>query len=292
MTNDQAISILTIDDPSYPSLLRHIHHPPAKLYVRGSLQAFGQPNRLAVVGSRRANHYGRQAVKLLLPAIARAGITIVSGIAFGIDALAHHIAVEAGQPTIAVLGSGLDNDSLYPHQNLPLAQRILAEGGLLMSEYPPGTKALLYHFPARNRIIAGLCQVTLIIQAAHKSGSLITARLALESNREVCAVPGSITDPFSSGTNQLIHDGATPIVQAQDIATLYNIILATTPTVAPPKLSPEQTMVYTCLTTEPLHLETLLTRLQQPTQRISAILLELELLGLIEHIGGLRYIRR
>lgn len=219
MSSDSGV--ITRDDTAYPFLLREIHTPPQQLYFRGDITLLERTNMLAVVGSRNATPYGAEAVAKLLPPCIEAGITIASGMAYGIDTLAHRASVTVKAPTIAVLGAGVDDASLYPRENKNLAHEILHYGGLIISEYKPGTPPYASHFPARNRIVAGITYATLVIQAALRSGSLITARLAMESNREVLAVPGPITDPASEGTNMLIRDGATPILNATDILSIF-----------------------------------------------------------------------
>jgi DNA processing protein len=217
------IKIISEDSEYYPPLLREIHQPPKQLYVRGNLEVLQHPQLLAVVGSRHANYYGKQCIEKLLPPVIEAGVVIVSGLALGIDALSHQACVAAGKPTIAVLGSGIDDPSVYPKSHISLAHQIIDHGGAVISEYGPGTPSFRNHFPARNRIIAGLAHATLVVQAADRSGSLITARLTLEANRELVAVPGGITDPLAVGTNRLIHAGATPILQPQHLLDLFNI---------------------------------------------------------------------
>ncbi len=216
------IHIIKLSDKQYPALLREINDPPSLLYARGNISLLNNHNLLAVVGSRKTGTYGKECINTLLPSICLSGVVIVSGLAYGVDSLAHTVAVDHKQPTIAVLGTGVDDKSIYPKNHLPLAKEILKYNGLLISEYKPGTSPQKYHFPKRNRIVAGISQATLIIQAAQKSGSLITARLAMEYNREVMAVPGNITDPLSYGTNDLIRDGATPILKPEDILSFFS----------------------------------------------------------------------
>lgn len=283
--------IIPKDDARYPSLLKEIHDPPGQLYVRGNAEILQVKNLLAVVGTRRANYYGRQAVeKLLVPAV-RAGVVLVSGLAYGIDSLAHKACLDWRRPTIAVLGSGADDESLYPRGNLNLAHQILEHGGALVTEHLPGTKALLHHFPIRNRIIAGLCRATVIIQAAQKSGSLITARLALESNRDVAAVPGPITDPLAEGTNSLIRDGATPLVTSDDTLRLVGLAEAPAETQIA-WLTPPQQQLAAMLSHQPQHVDELTVSLNLPAEQVSTLLVELELSGVIEHVGGMKYVKK
>lgn len=214
-----SVQLIPIEDPAYPPLLREIHNPPAQLYVRGNEKLLSHSKLIAVVGSRNLSEYSHQAMKTVLPHVVAQNVSIVSGLALGADTLAHTLSITGGQPTIAVLGTGVDTASIYPKSNTELAQRILDTGGTLVSEYPPHTPPHKAHFPARNRIIAGLCRTCIIAQAAVKSGSLITARLAMEANRDVLAIPGPITDPLHTGTNQLIRDGASPVIESNDILT-------------------------------------------------------------------------
>lgn len=209
------VQVIGHDHAAYPPLLHHIHTPPRRLYVRGDVSLLSYPALIAVVGSRKANTYGYACCRQLLPPLIAANIILVSGLAYGIDAEVHRLSVVAHKPTIAVVGSGVDDASLYPQSHRSLAADILRYGGAIISEYPEGTPPLSTHFPARNRIIAGMTRATIVIQAATKSGSLITARLAVESNRDVYAVPGPINDPLSAGTNALILAGATPLITAQ-----------------------------------------------------------------------------
>lgn len=210
--SDREIRTISINDPLYPQLLREIKDPPKLLYYIGS---FPPPNLfpLAVVGSRDCDNYGKQALLKILDEEILNNTTIISGLARGIDADAHKIA----KYTIAVLGSGLDKESFYPKENINLRQEILDKGGLIISEYSPGTRANARHFPERNRIVAGLCQAALIIQARKRSGALITARLALENGRDVLAVPGSILSELSHGCHYLISQGAAPITNNDDL---------------------------------------------------------------------------
>lgn len=207
--------VLILDDGSYPYLLREIADPPITLYVKGDWQACFDAPCVAVVGSRRCSTYGENAAAMLARDLAEKGICIVSGLARGIDSAAHRAAVEAKGKTIAVLGTGIDN--VYPKENAKLVERILDTGGAIVSQFPLGTPPLKDNFPYRNRIISGLSLGVLIVEASERSGSLITARLAMEQNREVFAVPGNITSRNSFGTNYLIKDGAKLVQQWQDV---------------------------------------------------------------------------
>src|SRR3982751_376828 len=207
--------ILILDDGSYPNLLREIADPPITLYVRGDWQACLEQPCVAVIGSRQCSTYGENASEMLSRDLAARGITIVSGLARGIDSAAHKGALQGKGRTVAVLGTGIDG--VYPKENTRLVREILDSGGCLVSQFPLGTPPLKDNFPYRNRIISGLSLGVLIVEASERSGSLITARLATEQNREVMAVPGNITSGNSYGTNYLIKSGAKLVQQWQDI---------------------------------------------------------------------------
>jgi DNA processing protein len=224
--------ILILDDGSYPDLLRQIDDPPITLYVRGDWQACLEQPCVGVIGSRNCSTYGKNSSEMLSRELAARGITIVSGLARGIDTSAHRGAIEAKGRTIGVLGTGLD--SIYPKENTRLAEEILDKGGALFTQFPLGTPPLKDNFPYRNRIISGLSLGVLIVEASERSGSLITARLAMEQNREVMAVPGNITSGNSFGTNYLIKAGAKLVQQWQDVvAELPSEIAAA---ILPPKI--------------------------------------------------------
>ncbi|HEY0428799.1 MAG TPA: DNA-processing protein DprA [Pyrinomonadaceae bacterium] len=224
--------VLILDDGSYPYLLREIADPPIVLYVKGDWQACAESPCVAVVGSRRCSTYGENASEMLARDLAVKGVCIVSGLARGIDSAAHRGAVRARGKTIAVLGTGID--SVYPKENAKLVSEILDTGGAVVSQFPLATPPLKDNFPYRNRIISGLSLGVLIVEASERSGSLITARLAMEQNREVLAVPGNITSKNSFGTNYLIKSGAKLVQQWQDVvAELPGEISAA---ILPPKL--------------------------------------------------------
>jgi DNA processing protein len=287
------ISIIKKSSKKYPPLLKHIIDAPDQLYIRGNADILHSPHLLAVVGSRKASTYGSQAVSRLLTEPIRAGLIVVSGLAYGIDSLSHQAAVAEGKPTIAVLGTGIDDPSIYPRPNKKLAHEILDNGGAIISEYEPGMRAYKGNFPARNRIIAGLSKVTLIVQAALKSGSLITGRLAMESNREVAAVPGNITDPLAEGPNQLIRDGAHCIIEPEDLMLLYGLAGTSKPAeINLNVLTLEHQAIYQLLTPDPQHVDTLTQVTKKEAPKIASLLMELELRGYAQHVGGMQYIRK
>jgi DNA processing protein len=281
--------LLTILDADYPPLLRAIPDPPVLLFGRGRRPG---GEALAIVGSRRPSETGRRAATTFAGEIAARGITIVSGLARGVDTAAHRGALDAGGTTIAVLGCGIDR--VYPPENDKLFARIAAEGTLL-SEYLPGSEPLPGHFPGRNRIISGLSRGTLIVEAALDSGSLITAELALEQGREVLAVPGSIDRPTSAGPNRLIKDGASPVTESADIlAALWpqtprREMAATDPFAA--TLEEPARAVWLALGGEPRHIDELAGELGLTAGELSATLLHLELQGGVEQLPGARYLR-
>ncbi len=217
------IAVIRIGDEGYPPLLREIADPPLALYVRGNAAALTHLLPIAVVGTRKMTSYGSAAVRIVAGPVAGAGAAIVSGLALGVDAAAHAAALDAGGVTVAVLAGGVDAASVGPRTNAGLAERIVASGGALVSERPPGATPSKMAFPRRNRIIAGISRGTVVIEAAARSGSLITAYLALESGRDVFAVPGPITSPASAGTNGLIRRGAVPATCADDVLSAYGI---------------------------------------------------------------------
>ncbi len=213
---------IRLRDRAFPSLLAAIHDPPPQLYLRGA----GSPGLLlepavAIVGARSCSAYGRSVARSLGRDLAAAGLVVTSGMARGVDGEAHRGALEAGGSTVAVLGCGIDRD--YPAAHAELARRI-CESGLVVSEYEEGVEPAPWRFPARNRIIAGLCRATVVVEARERSGALITADFALEEGREVLAVPGEITSALSAGTNALLKLGATPVTSAADVLELFGLV--------------------------------------------------------------------
>lgn len=220
----ESINFISLIDKEYPLLLKEISSPPLTLFYSGNVSLLNDTKnrRLAIVGARKSNEYASQVLGSIIPSLTKNNITIVSGLAIGVDAEAHQEAIRNNGKTIAVLGTGIDRTSFYPRVNLELANNIIKNFGLIISEFSPGTKAKPINFPRRNRIISGLCQATLVVQAEKKSGSLITADYALEQNREVLSVPGSILCQLSQGTNELIKEGAKVVTGANDILEIYN----------------------------------------------------------------------
>jgi DNA processing protein len=283
------IAALTLEDAAYPTGLREIADAPPVLFVRGSLVTADEW-AVAIVGTRRASSYGRQVAEALARTLAEAGVTVVSGLARGIDACAHRAALAAGGRTIAVLAHGLD--TVYPPENRRLAEETAAQGALV-SEFPLGTRPDAPNFPRRNRILAGLARATVVVEAGRSSGALITADRALEQGREVFAVPGNIFSPTSQGTNALIKDGARPIVDARDLLEELHLSLLqekrasreTMPT------DPTEATLLAVLGAEPLHVDEVSRAAGLPIDIVNSTLVLMELKGLVRAAGPLSYVR-
>lgn len=292
-------SVLRLGDPDYPQALRQTHDPPLLLYLEGDRSLLGG-KALAVVGSRNPTSQGRDNAEAFARELAAAGLCIVSGLALGIDAAAHRGALEAGAGTIAFVGTGLDQ--VYPPGNQALAERIAAHG-LVVSEYPLGTPPLAANFPRRNRLIAGLSQGCLVVEAAWRSGSLITARLASEAGRAVFAIPGSIHSAQSHGCHALIRQGATLVESAQDVLQELRLTLPTpvrpagepdfqADVSASADVSDEHARLLEAMGFEPVSLDALQARGGWPIAQLGALLLELELAGRVAALPGQLFQRR
>lgn len=285
------IKIITINDELYPKLLTEIYNPPPLLYYKGRFNLKNDFS-LAVVGTRKYTSYGQQVTENLVKNLTQNNLTIISGLAIGIDSLAHSAALEAKGKTIAILGSGLDRQSLYPSQNRYLADKIIASGGAIISEFPPGTPPLKHNFPQRNRIISGLSLGTLVIEAGKKSGALITAAYALEQNREVFAVPGNIYSPVSKGSNKLIRQGATIVTSSQDIIEALNLTQATAYIESKKALpeSEEEKKIISLLSHEPIHIDDLVRLTKLDTATANSTLVIMEMKGMVRNLGGMNYV--
>lgn len=270
-------------DPQYPQLLAEIGDAPAVLYVRGAIPA---GPRFSIVGSRRGTARGRETARAFAARIAGAGACVVSGLAYGVDSAAHRGALDAAGYTAAVLASGLDDPT--PHGNRPLARRILAAGGALLSEHPPGTPVRPYHFPRRNRLISGLSAGTLIVEARAASGSLWTARHAREQSREVYAVPGPIDSDHCVGSNRLLRDGAITVLDEEDALTAAFRHEAAHPSLPWPKpaLARQEAALLEALAAGPSEPDDLALALGAPPSALASLLLDLELRGLITREGS------
>ncbi len=282
------VHVLTWDSDTYPTLLRQIPEAPPVLFVRGEITSADEW-AVAVVGTRKATVYGREVARALATDLAHNRVTVVSGLARGIDSIAHKAALDAGGRTIAVLGSGVD--CIYPAEHRKLAEAI-AENGALVSDYPLGTQPESANFPARNRIISGLSLGVVVVEADLQSGALITADFALDQGREVFAVPGSILSPASAGCNRLLRDGASVVTEVRDILeTLHLDQLAekqTARTILP--ANETEAAVIRHLSAEPHHLDELARATELPVEVISSTLVMMELKGMARQVAPLQYV--
>jgi DNA processing protein len=282
------VKVLTWDSPDYPALLKNIANCPATLYIRGSLTAADEW-ALAVVGTRQATTYGKECTRLLVRGVAENGVTIVSGLAYGIDTLAHQSVIEAGGRTLAVLGSGVD--VIYPRDNHKLGMSIM-EHGALVSEYPLGTQPEAGNFPRRNRIISGLSLGVLFVEGSQKSGARITTDFALEQGREVLAVPGSILRDSGSGPNYLIQNGAKLVTSVADILEELNLTMVGQHVEARQVIPANQTeaVLLKQLSSDPIHVDDLGAATGLPAHEIASTLIMMELKGMVRQVGGMNYI--
>ncbi len=283
-------TILPIDSPMYPELLKKIHQPPVTLYARGSYTDFNSALSVAMVGTRKATNYGRSTAYNIARELSENSVTVVSGLAMGIDAKCHEGALSGGSPTVAVIASG--PDSLYPKINTPLMNKILSNGAVI-SEYLPGTPSEKFRFPERNRIIAGMCKATIVVEADLKSGSLITAKHATEENRDVFAVPGNITSSSCKGSNFLLKDGANMLTSAKDVLDYYNIGYADTQRFVadtPSDNTPEG-RILDCIGSEALLADIICQKTGLDIGTVNANLMMLEIKGKIIKLAGGYYIQ-
>lgn len=283
------VSLLTWEMPTYPKYLREIPNPPPLLYYQGELREQDQW-AVAVVGTRRLTGYGRQITQDLVAGLVQNNVTIVSGLARGIDAIAHKTAVELGGRTLAVLGSGLD--CIYPAENRALAQEIAQGQGAIISEYGLGVQPEAKNFPPRNRIISGLSLGVIIIEAGERSGALITTNFALEQNREVFAVPGNINSPVSQGPNKLIQEGAKLVRRVEDVLEELNLHMVVERTAVQMVLpeTAEEVALYTQLSAQPVHIDELSRATGLPSALVSSTLTLMELKGMVQQVGGMNYV--
>ena len=279
------IKKLASSDTDFPEQLKTIHSAPKRLFYLGE-PLLGLSPAVAIVGSRKPTVYGKEVTKQLAGELARVGVTVISGLALGIDATAHRAALEAGGRTIAVLGNGLDE--IYPATHRNLAKDILSNDGTIVSEYDVGTPALPQHFPARNRIVSALSDGVLITEAAVKSGTLITANFALEQGRTVMAVPGNITSPMSEGTNNLIKTGAAPVANAQDVLHALGLEAQTLKKDETAAYSPEEAAIIELLSEGITDNDELLVKSELETGLFNQTMTMLEISGRIKERGDPR----
>jgi DNA processing protein len=286
------LGIQTMDqnEDGYPQLLKEINSPPLLIYYKGTISQTDSLS-IALVGTRKCTRYGEIVTKKLATELSASGITIISGLAFGIDAIAHRAAVETRGKTIAVIGSGLDPKNLYPKEHHQLANDIIDTGGCVMSEYPPGMPGLPQNFVARNRIIAGMSSGTVVIECPGHSGSLITAQFALEFNRSIYAVPGSILEPSSEGPNNLLKLGAKPVTSGSDISSDLNIVSATLPTVPQAEiiLTDIEKKILQHISRDPVTSDEIVQQSRLEPSIVQATLVYLELKGAIRNLGAQQY---
>lgn len=286
----QDINVITILDSDYPTRLKTIPVPPPILYYKGMFPSAKDTHGLSVVGTRKITPYGKQVIETIVADCAARGCMILSGLALGVDGAAHRTALAQGARTIGVLAHGLD--TVQPSTHAPLAEEILAHGGALVSEFPVGTPSLKQHFPQRNRIIAGLTEGTLVVEADISSGTLITATYALEYGREVFAVPGSIFSQQSRGTLQLLKQGAIPVMSSDDIFEAFEIAAPVASFQEPlPMLSEDEQAVLDALSFTAIHIDGIIKQAKLDVQKIHSILVSMELRGYIKDIGGNNYMR-
>lgn len=285
---DRFVTVYAMND-SIPEILREIPDPPKKLFIRGSLPSFNEYTYLTVVGSRKYTNYGKEVCEKLIQGLRGYPIVIVSGLALGMDTIAHRAALSVGLPTVAFPGSGLSDEVLYPASNIGLAREILLNNGALVSELNPTEPAANWTFPRRNRLMAGISRATLVIETSNKSGTRITAKLATEYNRDVYSVPGSIFSDSSTGTNQLLREGATPITHADELLLELGFETSeTTPMESMKNCSEEEKSVLQKLSA-PIPRGELMRQLDMNTSEASALLSMMEIKGLItESLGEIR----
>lgn len=285
------IHVIPFADEWYPELLASIYDPPACLFVRGTLPA-PDAAYFSVVGSRKMTRYGEQATYDLIYPVAEAGLVITSGLALGVDAAAHKAALDVGGTTVAVLASGLDDANIGPKTNLGLAHEIIKRGGALVSEFPIGVESFKSHFPFRNRIISGLARSVLVIEAAERSGTLITARSSLEQGREVFAVPGPITSPLSVGPNNLIKMGAHPTTESADILNVLGVDSTAPEFSAPEPANETEKVIIKILSKQPTHVDVIIQQAKLETPEVTSTLTLMEMKGMVRHLGGMNYVKR
>jgi len=278
------IQEITIEDKDYPDSLKKIKNPPKVLYYRGSF--IKEDEKLfSIVGTRIPSDYGKEVTSKISFELAESGVTIISGMAPGIDTIAHKSAVEKGMRTIAVLGTGLDEKSIYPKNNIDLSREIIKNGGCLISELPPGTRGSTFTFPKRNRIISGLSLGVLVIEAKEKSGSLITAKYAKEQGKKLFAVPGSIFSSNSKGPNQLIKEGATMLLSTNDILKELQLSPIINKLSVSSKNSQEQ-LIIDKLKEEPLSIDKIIEKTGLSPSAVATKLALMEISGTIRNLGG------
>jgi len=289
---NREIAIITHLDKAYPEKLKALTNYPMVLYFQGNLELLENTQMLTVVGSRNYTKYAQIILEKILKPACRLGIGVVSGLALGIDGISHQIALESKAPTIAVIGSGLDDESFYPRENLGLKKQLILNGNLILSEYPPGTTATVYTFPQRNRILAALSELTWVVQASKKSGSLITASQAQDLGKTIATTPGAIFEESLSGNIQLLKDGASLIIEPEDILQLLGLSRQIKTVVLDIQFDSEiEEKVYKQLSLSPQNIENISQNLKINLTELSGVLSMLELSGIATNIGQNQWIR-
>ena len=284
----KGIQVLTWMDPEYPERLKEIEQSPPVLYVHGEVST-EDVWAVAIVGTRRVTPYGRQVTEEIASFLAANEITVVSGLARGIDSIAHKAALNAGGRTLAVLGSGVDR--IYPPENRALAEQMISQGAII-SDYAPGTPPDSSNFPPRNRIISGLSLAVIVIEAGETSGALITAEFAAGQGRDVFAVPGNILAPQSKGTNKLIQNGAHPLLSARDLLAVLELSRIGQHKTARKILPADdvEARLLEVMSTEPIHIDEIRNQTSLPVEKVSASLVMMELKGMVRHVGNMQYV--
>lgn len=285
--DQENIHCLTRDDNNYPPLLKEIHDPPYCLFVRGEINP--DDFFLGVVGTRKYSKYGKQITNKIVKKLAKAGITIVSGLAYGIDSFAHKATLEASGKTIAVLGGGNNDKHVYPAKHKGLAKNIANSNGAVITEYAPGTQPTRYTFPKRNRIIAGICKGVIVMEAGENSGSLITSDCALNENREVFTVPHNITSKNGVGPNELIKQGAVPITSAQDVLDHFHLEFEPEDHEIEPD-SKEERKILKELSEEPTHIDKIIKNTELNSDTVNSTISMMEIKGMIKNLGNMEYV--
>ncbi len=287
----EEIFAITINDEKYPKMLKEIYDAPAGIFYKGNIEVLGAPS-VGVVGSRKISLYAQRSTPFIVKELAKNGVVIASGLALGVDTFAHQATVEVGGKTVAVLGGGLDKKNFYPPQNYDLARKIIETGGAVISEHSVGAPPLNFNFPQRNRIISGLSLGILVVEAAERSGALITAKTALDQNREVFAVPGNIFQTNSYGTNELIKKGAHLVTTASDIMEILDFkkvaAYAENKKIIPE--NPDEEKILAVLSADPLHIDAICRAVNMEAARLNGLLMMMEMKGMVKNLGGSMYV--
>ncbi|MFH0856767.1 MAG: DNA-processing protein DprA [bacterium] len=286
----EGIYAITIKDEKYPEMLAEIYDAPAVIFYRGNIETLGGPS-IGVVGSRKISLYAKQTTPFIVKELAKNGVVIASGLALGVDTFAHQATVDVNGKTIAVLGGGLDKKNFYPPHNRDLAEKIIENNGVIISEHSVGAAPLNFNFPQRNRIISGLALGIIVIEAAERSGALITAKTALDQNREVFALPGNIFQPNSFGANELIKKGAHLVTTAADIMEILDFkkvaAFAENKKIIPE--NPNEEKILSLLQNEPLHIDAICRGADMNASALNSLLMMMEMKGMVKNYGGGMY---